>query len=305
MEKRLLKEDAAHGTVLFPLAYYETQGEVTLEVTLHWHKETELILLKEGVFTFSVNMKHYRVEAPAFVFIGAECIHSIMLDMGKKESAVVFDLQMLSFEHLDAVQYQLLQPLLEGYLKFPLFITHTDACFTSMLGFYEGICREHGRKGAASYLRIKAYLYEVIALLWENHKLEQSSGDREGDEYYVSRVKRVLTYLGENLGKKITVEEAAGVAGMNSQYFCRFFKKMMGKTMTEYVNEIRIEKAARYLCETDWKIIEIAMACGYDSAGYFIRRFEKVKGMTPKQFRESANSSKSQNSDIFDENNGR
>ena len=50
---------------------------------------------------------------------------------------------------------------------------------------------------------------------------------------------------------------------MNTQYFCRYLKKLLGKTLTEYINEIRIEKASEYLAETNYKIIDIAVSCGY------------------------------------------
>lgn len=62
---------------------------------------------------------------------------------------------------------------------------------------------------------------------------------------------------------------------MNEQYFCRYFKKNIGKTITEYINVIRVEKAATALAETEDKIIDIASACGFDNIGYFIRRFKR------------------------------
>ena len=75
---------------------------------------------------------------------------------------------------------------------------------------------------------------------------------------------------------------------MNEQYFCRYFKKNIGKTITEYINMIRVEKAATALAETEDKIIDIASACGFDNIGYFIRRFKKEKGMTPSEYRKKS-----------------
>ena len=71
---------------------------------------------------------------------------------------------------------------------------------------------------------------------------------------------------------------------MNEQYFCRYFKKNIGKTITEYINVIRVEKAATALAETEDKIIDIA----FDNIGYFIRRFKKEKGMTPSEYRKKS-----------------
>lgn len=73
---------------------------------------------------------------------------------------------------------------------------------------------------------------------------------------------------------------------MNSQYFCRYFKRLTGKTITTYPNEIRIDKAAELLVSSDEKIIEIAGACGFENIGYFNKRFKNLKGSTPSKYRE-------------------
>ena len=79
---------------------------------------------------------------------------------------------------------------------------------------------------------------------------------------------------------------------MNTQYFCRYFKKLVGKTPTEYINDVRIEKAKELLAESDDKIIDIAIACGYDNIGYFIKRFKEQKHMSPSQYRKQIKKSK-------------
>jgi len=86
------------------------------------------------------------------------------------------------------------------------------------------------------------------------------------------------------------LDELAELINLNPQYFCRYFKRNIGKTITEYINEIRIEKAAQELLETDDKIITIAQNAGFDNTGYFIRRFKEEKGMTPSEYRKSQNS---------------
>ena len=98
MEKSTLKEKAVHGTNAYPYATYEWHGIGEYEAPLHWHKESEIILLTEGTFTLRLNMKKCKIEAPALIFIETEAIHSILLENGKSESAIVFDMGMLGFE---------------------------------------------------------------------------------------------------------------------------------------------------------------------------------------------------------------
>lgn len=109
MEKEELKEDIAHGSVNFPLATYRWNSDKRFVVDLHWHDETELIYFKKGKFTIHINMKEYKVLAPAFVFISAGDIHSIVGEEGGRESVIVFDLKMLSFEYFDGIQYKIIR----------------------------------------------------------------------------------------------------------------------------------------------------------------------------------------------------
>ena len=86
--------------------------------------------------------------------------------------------------------------------------------------------------------------------------------------------------------------EIAAVAGMNAQYFCRYFKKHTGRTVTEYINDVRISQASRLLAQTDDKILHIAVRCGYENAGYFISRFRRSRGVSPSEYREQMKKSR-------------
>ena len=72
---------------------------------------------------------------------------------------------------------------------------------------------------------------------------------------------------------------------MNEQYFCRFFKKVIGRSPMEYVNEYRIKKAIHYLKESDLTVTEICLECGYNNLGNFLKEFRKYTSTTPLQYR--------------------
>ena len=62
---------------------------------------------------------------------------------------------------------------------------------------------------------------------------------------------------------------------MNVQYFCRFFKSVVGKTPVEYINSYRIEKATELLQTETLSISNIALNVGIDNFSYFIKQFKK------------------------------
>jgi two-component system response regulator YesN len=72
---------------------------------------------------------------------------------------------------------------------------------------------------------------------------------------------------------------------INSAYLGQLFKKQYGCTFKDYLNNVRIRKAAELILNTDKKIYEIVGDVGYKNLEYFINRFEDVYGVTPAGFR--------------------
>ena len=72
---------------------------------------------------------------------------------------------------------------------------------------------------------------------------------------------------------------------MNEQYFCRFFKKALGKSPISYLNEYRIKQAMLLLQTTDMPVMDICLDCGFNNLGNFLREFKKNTGLTPLQYR--------------------
>ena len=101
----------------------------------------------------------------------------------------------------------------------------------------------------------------------------------------IETIKTTLTYIQENYKEKIYIRDLADLIGMNEQYFCRFFKKVIGRSPMEYVNEYRIKKAIHYLKESDLTVTEICLECGYNNLGNFLREFRKYTSTTPLQYR--------------------
>jgi AraC-like DNA-binding protein len=82
-----------------------------------------------------------------------------------------------------------------------------------------------------------------------------------------------------------TQAEAAQTANLSPQAFSRFFKRCVGRTYVEYVNHLRIGAACRELIETDQSITRIAFDAGFNNLSNFNRRFQDIKGITPREFR--------------------
>lgn len=98
------------------------------------------------------------------------------------------------------------------------------------------------------------------------------------------RLDRVLHLLDQRLTTTVSVPELAAEAALSVPAFCRFFKKMTQRTVTEYVNEGRVHHACRLLQQATY-ITEVAYASGFTSLSYFNRTFRQQTGLSPSLYR--------------------
>ena len=74
---------------------------------------------------------------------------------------------------------------------------------------------------------------------------------------------------------------------MNEKYLCRFFKAYTSYTPIDYVNRLRIEKAADDLRLLHRSVTEAAFANGFNDSAYFSKLFRQIKGVSPKVYQKS------------------
>lgn len=98
-------------------------------------------------------------------------------------------------------------------------------------------------------------------------------------------IKKAMVYISQNFHTNITLENVANYVHLHPSYFSTMFKQSIGSSFKEYINMVRIEESKRLLTNTDFSIIDIAIAIGFEDQSYFSKVFKKYTGMTPKQFR--------------------
>ncbi|CDR04346.1 helix-turn-helix domain-containing protein [Streptomyces iranensis] len=99
---------------------------------------------------------------------------------------------------------------------------------------------------------------------------------------------RVEEYVRLNLGKSITIDDLAYVAGFSRRHFMRSFKQSVGLSPLRYVQSLRIEESKRLLAMSPRSITAIATDCGFSHLQHFSTSFRQVTGMSPSAFRREA-----------------
>lgn len=92
-------------------------------------------------------------------------------------------------------------------------------------------------------------------------------------------------YIFRNYAYDISVEDVARASCVSRATLYRAFKERFGTSVQQYLTNVRISTAAEMLSTTEYSINEIVLSCGFGSYQYFIRLFQKKKGMSPTQYR--------------------
>ncbi|PUA19241.1 AraC family transcriptional regulator [Glaciimonas sp. PCH181] len=105
------------------------------------------------------------------------------------------------------------------------------------------------------------------------------------DDASMAQINTVFNYITENYRTPISADFLATRLNMSPAKFSRFFRKATGNSFTDFVNQIRVNKACQLLMNSDQYVTNICYEVGFNNVANFNRRFLEMKGITPKEFR--------------------
>lgn len=274
-------EDFPYNTYLCTIPLDFTQ------VPVHWHTEMEIIVIKKGEGSVYVNLVPYQVKAGDFIIVLPGYLHSIHAygyALMEYEN-IIFKPEMLKSQNTDTCNFLYINPLLNGQVDFPAYIhpkldyyNSINLCIEQMDSFSE--YRPEGYQ-----LAIKSCLLMLFFHLYTNNKTCQQVKQQK----HLDKLKTVLEYIEEHYQDAITIEEISRVCHYSSSHFMKFFKKTMGCSFIQYVNDYRLNIATQLLQTTNDSILEISQNTGFENLSYFNRIFRKKYSLTPTCYREQNN----------------
>ena len=129
----------------------------------------------------------------------------------------------------------------------------------------------------------KCYMEDLISFLYSINR--ELNGRKYPKKLYSYHIRKALDYMDSRYNKNITLDDVANYLDINKSYFCTLLKKEVGKTFTQILNTIRIEKSKGFLLEGTSSILDIALAVGFNNQNYYNIAFKKITGMTPLEFK--------------------
>jgi len=131
------------------------------------------------------------------------------------------------------------------------------------------------------------HLQELLHALAKTGDYRLLAGEfyqQENHTFTNFRLTKVLQFLNTNYQRKIELETVADIANLHPAAFCRFFKEKTGKSLSEYVNDMRIGYACRLIIEGKLSVSQISFESGFNNLSNFNRTFKKHTGYTPTDY---------------------
>lgn len=234
----------------------------------HFHEEVEILYFVSGEGAVTCNLKEYAVREGDIVFINGKEIHTGTLRGGCTYYCI----------HLSTAFFH---NMLGGECVMFDTVVRDEACAALL----DDLLEAKGG-GFASELFVRGRLLALLERLAECHVAATLSPEEYRKKFHrLETFNEVLSYLDRHYEEEIRVEELADRFYMSPSYFSHVFKKRAGKSVIEYLNTLRIARAALLLEEESLSVAEIGRRVGFRDHNYFSRKFREVKGVTPLAWR--------------------
>ncbi len=168
--------------------------------------------------------------------------------------------------------------------------------FVVTIALVSRYCIEGGMEHETAYILSDLYIQKVD-ICTTTQQISQLHSAMSAD--YAERMKKIrksqifskqiircVDYIYNNLHKRIFISDLAQYTGLNSSYLSKLFKKETGMTVTEYIQNKKIETAKNMLKYSKYLTSQIATILAFPNQSYFVEVFKKKVGMTPKKYQD-------------------
>lgn len=281
-----LYEDKLKMNENLPIVYHkvtlhkDTNGIGGFEC--HWHDKIELLYFVSGEALIRCNNKSYHTKSGDLIVVNSNELHqgTCIIDP-TLYYCIIFDTSLLENRYIDLCQAKFLNAINENKILFQNLIEY-DADISRYFNLF---VNEIETKNNGYELMLKASIYIIIGILLRKYtRATLTINEYENRVKDLKKFNIVFKYMENHFSEKIYIDDLCSMVGLSRFHFCRSFKNIAGQTLTQYLNAMRIDKAALMLKNENRDITDVAALCGFNDSNYFCKVFRKYKNMSPSEF---------------------
>lgn len=263
----------------FPFMYKIVEYDGLL-VPNHWHESLEILYIERGHMRVNIDGNKKDLYGHDFIIFNSYDIHSTRAMTNTKSCVLQLSPEFIRsvIPDFDEIYFESTSLQMTAVRGNPI-TDRIRSDLSVMRSIYE-------RKSDGYICAFLSTLYDLLFLLDTEARISINPTRRTGSEHNRQILTEVTAFVRDNYSRHISLKEAAAVAGLQQEYFCRFFKRHMGMSFVEYVSEVRFNKVYEDLINTDLPVSEILERRGFTNYKLFMRIFRERFGSTPKRHRQ-------------------
>lgn len=248
----------------------------------HWHRELELIFILNGHATVNMDGERHSVKPLDVIVMDFAKIHEVTYALLKTMGICIHISRQLLRRYLPE-----LTPMVIRCSPSQL-LPEQEPHYMELCGILKELTILYVDQKDTYRLRSTALILELLACLVEHFSEPVTDTGAEVRAGNMERLDQICTYVEHHYAENLTLTEAAEEAGLNKEYFCRFFKQHMGTSFIQYVNQVRLGHIYQDLLYSDGSVQEIMERHGFYNQKLFYRMFKERYGCTPRQLKDLA-----------------
>lgn len=280
----------------FPFKIYELKNGRNSGDTTHTHDYMQVWYICRGVCNHWINGKeHKMVKGDIFVLppyvvhkvrpVKGEDIHIIGCEFSArffndKFNDFVKDREFFDFAYLEPfmVSEEMVKPKLNLSGEVQLV---SENLMKDML-------KEFNNENKYYNMIIRADLLKLLSIVAREYSsITENKDTKDTFDRYRSAITDTIKYIHDNFAEELHLEDICKYSMMSKTYFSYIFKELTGKTFTEYLISLRVQKAMELLVDTDMSTTKICYEVGFNDVTHFCRTFKKIVGVSPKYYKKA------------------
>ena len=269
--KNNLYEKLNYKDYILPVIYHlDTLDKPKNKTTfgMHWHDSIEILYFIEGNARVKCDYSDCSVGPEDVFIINTNQLHTVNLVSEK----CVYHCFILS-EKLFASNINLYK------YSFVNLISSNDY----LNGLLNDVIREITEKNEEYKMAAKGCLYQLFAYLIRHYVKKEEGGNLK--QKTIDIIKNSLMFIEDNFDRQLTLDDICSQSNLSKYYFCRVFKEAVGKSPVQYLNFIRVIKAAHLLQTGKYNVVQASESCGFNNYNYFSKVFKKNMNVLPKEIK--------------------
>lgn len=282
-----LREIVSHGSEDYRFKYYlEDIWMFDFHcIDWHWHPEVEFVFIEKGTAEFLIGSSNYSLSSGTGVFINSHVIHRFEAKRSVIIPNIVFSPFLLSPEE-SLIYNKYIRPVIESSLEC-LILSPDNPWQMDIISLLKQVFSVNESENPSEIATVELLL-KLWNIMYTNIDLSAYDNMRRASDHTMAQLQIMMQYIHKNYKQHITLDDICERVSLSSGSVLNIFNKNLHTSPINYLINYRLKQAAKLLTNTENSVYSIAQDTGFESTGYFCRRFKKLFKKTPGDYRKSS-----------------